>query len=70
MPERQRAILRLCYVDGLQLVQLARLYGVHETTASRWVSRAATDVAEDTRKRLMARLALSPSSLDSVAAWC
>jgi len=67
LPERQRAILRLCYVDGLQLVQLARLYGVHETTASRWVSRAATDVAEDTRQRLMARLALSPSSLDSVA---
>ncbi len=67
LPERQRALLRLSYVDGLKLVQLARLYNVHETTAARWVSRAAEDVAADARKRLMARLSLSPSSLESVA---
>lgn len=67
LPERSRAVLRLAYVDGLKLVQLGRLYGVHETTAARWVSRAAEDVAEDTRRRLVARLSLSPSSLDSVA---
>lgn len=67
LPERQRAVLRLTYVDGLKLNQLARLYDVHETTASRWVSRAAAEVAEDARRRLMARLTLSPSSLDSVA---
>jgi RNA polymerase sigma-70 factor (ECF subfamily) len=67
LPERQRAVLRLCYVDGLKLVQLARLYDVHETTAARWVSPAAADVADDARRRLMARLSLSPSSLDSVA---
>jgi RNA polymerase sigma-70 factor (ECF subfamily) len=67
LTERQRVLLRLCYVDGLKLVQLAQLYDVHETTASRWVSRAASDAAEDTRKRLMAKLSLSPDSLDSVA---
>lgn len=67
LPERQRAVLRLSYVDGLKMVQLARLYDVHETTAARWVSRAAADVADDARRRLMARLSLSPSSLDSVA---
>jgi len=67
LPERQRAVLRLSYVDGLKLAQLARLYQVHESTASRWVSQAAADVATDARRRLTARLALSPSSLDSVA---
>lgn len=67
LSERQRAVLRLCYVDGLKLVQLARLYDVHETTAARWVSSAAADVADDARRRLMARLSLSPSSVDSVA---
>jgi RNA polymerase sigma-70 factor (ECF subfamily) len=67
LPERARAVLRLCYVDGMKLVQLARLYGVHETTAARWVSRAAADVAEDARRRLAERLALSPESLDSIA---
>jgi RNA polymerase sigma-70 factor (ECF subfamily) len=66
-PDRQRALLRLSFVDGLRMNQLAQLYDVHETTAARWVSRAAADVAEDTRRRLMTRLALSPSSLDSVA---
>jgi RNA polymerase sigma-70 factor (ECF subfamily) len=67
LPERQRAVLRLSYVDGLKLAQLARLYQVHESTASRWVGQAAADVAREARRRLMGRLALSPSSLDSVA---
>lgn len=67
LPDRARALLRLSFVDGMKLAQLARLYGVHETTASRWVSRAAADVAEDARRRLMTRLSLSPSSFDSVA---
>jgi len=66
LPERQRAILRLSFVDGLRLAQLARLYHVHESTASRWVSQAAATVVEDARRRLVARLSLSPSSLDSV----
>lgn len=67
LPERKRAVLRLSYVDGLKLSQLARLYQVHESTASRWVSQAAAEVAEETRRRLMAALSLSPSSVDSVA---
>lgn len=67
LPERQRALLRLSYADGLKATQLAQLYGVHETTAARWVAQAAEQVADDARRRLMGRLALSPSSLDSVA---
>jgi RNA polymerase sigma-70 factor, ECF subfamily len=67
LPERQRAILRLSFVDGLRLAQIARLYQVHESTASRWVSQAADAVATDARRRLVARLSLSPSSVDSVA---
>ena len=49
------------------MVQLARLYDVHETTAARWVKAAAAEVADDARRRLTERLALSPSSLDSIA---
>jgi RNA polymerase sigma-70 factor (ECF subfamily) len=67
LPERERALLRLSHVDGLKATQLARLYGVHETTAARWVARAAEQVADDARRRLMGRLALSASSFDSVA---
>jgi len=67
LPERQRVLLRLAYVDGLKLVRLARLYQVHETTAARWVSAAAAQVADDARQRLTSRLRMSASSLDSVA---
>lgn len=67
LSERDRAVLRLSYVDGLTMTKLGRLYGVHETTAARWVTKAAAVVAEDARKRLMAKLSLGSSSLDSVA---
>ncbi len=67
LPERKRAILRLHYVDGLKLAQLARLYQVHESTASRWVSQAAAEVAEGARRHLTERLSMSPATVDSVA---
>lgn len=67
LPDRQRALLRLVYVDGLRLVELGRLYQVHETTAARWVQRAAAEVADAVRQRLTTKLAVSPASLDSIA---
>jgi RNA polymerase sigma-70 factor, ECF subfamily len=67
LPDRARAILRLRFVDGLELAQIGRLYDVHESTASRWVSAAVETVSSDARRRLINKLALSASSLDSVA---
>jgi RNA polymerase sigma-70 factor, ECF subfamily len=67
LPERDRAVLRLSYVDGLTMTKLGRLYDVHETTVARWVTKAAAAVADDTRRRLMAKLSLGGSSLDSIA---
>ncbi len=67
LSERDRVLLRMSYVDGVSMVQLGRLYGVHETTAARWVKAAAGTVAEDARRRLTERLSLSGSSLDSIA---
>jgi len=67
LSERPRALLRLHYVDGLRLAQIAALYRVHESTASRWVQGALDDVAAGARRRLQERLTLSPSSFDSVA---
>lgn len=66
LPDRQRAVLRLHYVDGLRLAEIGRLYGVHESTVSRWVTRAAEEVADQARRRLTERLSLSGSSLDSL----
>ena len=67
LPPRQRVLLRLHFVDGLRLAQIGRLYHVHESTASRWLADAAEAVADDARRRLVARLSLSPATADSVA---
>jgi len=65
--DRERAVLRLRFVDALELAQLGALYRVHESTASRWVSAALDEVATATRKHLMARLAVTAATADSVA---
>jgi RNA polymerase sigma-70 factor (ECF subfamily) len=63
---RQRALLRLHYVDGVRLARIGELYGVHESTASRWVAAAVEAVADGARRGLRQRLALSPEALGSV----
>jgi RNA polymerase sigma-70 factor (ECF subfamily) len=65
--DRPRAVLRLRFVDGLELAQIARLYRVHESTASRWVAAALDDIARATRDGLVARLAITAATADSVA---
>jgi RNA polymerase sigma-70 factor (ECF subfamily) len=67
LPDRTRAVLRLRFVDGLELAQLGRLYRVHESTASRWVAAALAEVATRARAELVARLAVTPATADSVA---
>lgn len=67
LPDRDRAVLRLRFVEGLELAQIGRLYRVHESTASRWLSAAREAVASATRDGLMARLAITTATADSVA---
>lgn len=67
LTDRQRAVLRLRFVDGLELAQIGKLYRVHESTASRWVAQAIEGVAADARHRLIERLTITPATADSVA---
>ena len=67
LPDRTRAILRLRFVEGLELAQIGRLYRVHESTASRWISGALEDIARITREHLIARLDVSAETADSVS---
>jgi RNA polymerase sigma-70 factor (ECF subfamily) len=60
-------VLRLRFVEGLELAQIGRLYRVHESTASRWVAAALEAVGRATRERLAARLAIGSATADSVA---
>jgi RNA polymerase sigma-70 factor (ECF subfamily) len=37
LPGRDRTLLRLCFVDGLTVDAIGKMYGVHRATAARWI---------------------------------
>lgn len=67
LSDRTRAVLRLRFVDGLELAQIGKLYRVHESTVSRWVATALDDIGTATRTELMRRLSVTDATAASVA---
>jgi RNA polymerase sigma-70 factor (ECF subfamily) len=63
---RERTVLRMHYVDGLSIDQIAVAYAIHRATAARWLSSARETVAVRTRKYLGNVLNLERHELDSV----
>lgn len=68
LPARQRAALRMSFVDALSIDDIARVYAVHRATAARWIQRACEQIFEHTRRELAAQLALSATELDRMTA--
>jgi RNA polymerase sigma-70 factor (ECF subfamily) len=66
LDERGRALLRMEIVDGLPHAQIAELYGVHRTTALRWIDDAREALAAEVRRRLKRELDLSDDSAASL----
>ena len=64
----QLSVLRLHYADGLSIDRIAALLNVHRATAARRIRAAVDAVRAETRRLLHARLELSTSELDSLAA--
>jgi RNA polymerase sigma-70 factor (ECF subfamily) len=60
-----RQLLRLHFMDGVTLEQIARVHGVNRSTISRRVSAARAELLHKTRQALAA-LQLSDDSLDSL----
>jgi RNA polymerase sigma-70 factor (ECF subfamily) len=63
---RERNLLRLKYLDGLGIDQLGALYGVHRSSAARYVRAAQDALLVATRRMLAERLRLTGSQLDSI----
>jgi RNA polymerase sigma-70 factor, ECF subfamily len=68
LPRRERGLLRFTFVERLTPARIAAMYGVHRTTAMRWIDGAREEVLSRTRARMMDRLRLSPSECDAVVA--
>ncbi|MBP6633578.1 MAG: sigma-70 family RNA polymerase sigma factor [Kofleriaceae bacterium] len=66
LPARARAVLRMYYLDGVELEAIGAVYGVHASTVSRWLARARDEVAAATRKALTAQLGLDRAAADSL----
>jgi RNA polymerase sigma-70 factor (ECF subfamily) len=63
----QRNVLRLHYVDGLNIDRIGVMFRVHRSTVARWLSASCAQVLDETRRLLRERLSLSPTEFDSLA---
>lgn len=60
---REKTLLRHIYSDGRTLDEIARAYGVHESTASRWLKRARISLIQAVRTALVEELKVSESKV-------
>jgi RNA polymerase sigma-70 factor, ECF subfamily len=65
---KERQILRLHFLDGLDPEAVAKMFHVHRTTVVRWIQRARQTILDEPRRLLQARLALPDDELDSLVA--
>ncbi|MCY1015905.1 sigma-70 family RNA polymerase sigma factor [Pyxidicoccus sp. MSG2] len=66
LPDRPRYLLRIHFIDGLSTIELGKLYGVDQSTASRWLKSARQAVYEETKRRIKERLRLSSHEFESL----
>lgn len=64
---RDRALLRLRFVEGVELARIATMYGVHRATATRWLADTRRAVLDEIRRILTAELGATAAELDSLA---
>lgn len=64
-PPRERALLRMHFVEGSTLDELAKIFKVHRATVVRWIGGARRTILAETQRRLVKELKLSPSEVSS-----
>lgn len=62
----ERNLLRWHHLDGLTIDELAAMKGIHRSTVARRIARCCELLATNTHARLVERLGLPPSQIDSV----
>jgi RNA polymerase sigma-70 factor (ECF subfamily) len=64
---RERRLLRLAFADGFTIDDIAGVYGVHRSSAARWVKEASAALSRNVVRLARAELRLSPEQLESWA---
>ena len=63
---RERNLLRHSVLDGHGVDRIGELYGVHKSTASRWLASARENLVKGTKLALRKRLQISPTEVESI----
>jgi RNA polymerase sigma-70 factor (ECF subfamily) len=66
LSKREKTIMRLHFVDGLNIESIGSLYRVHRATVARWLVAIRRRVLDELRKRLALHLGGTPSELRSL----
>jgi len=66
LPEEQRELLRMNFVEGLNIEAIGARKNVHRATVARWIAAARAAILEDTHRRLQERLGLRESEIASL----
>ena len=66
MSSRDRNVLRYHFVEHLNIDQIGALYGVHRTTAARWIERAREILSTQTRTIFQERISISNDEFQRV----
>ncbi len=66
LTDRERRVLKLRILDGLNIDGIGALHGVHRATAARWLQGAHERLGDEVRRRLRERLKVKPEELDSI----
>jgi RNA polymerase sigma-70 factor, ECF subfamily len=67
LPVRDRALLRLRLVEGIEVDAIATMYRVHRTTMTRWLADSRATLFDETRRILTSELGATGAELDSLA---
>ena len=65
---RDKTILRLHFVEGVNIEGIGEIYRVHRATAARWIVAIRTRLLEDLRQRLNVKTGATPSEFSSLIA--
>jgi RNA polymerase sigma-70 factor (ECF subfamily) len=68
LPPKPRLLLRLHVVDGVGIDKIAVIFHVGRSTAARWIAAARASLYDRVRRNLRAKLHLTSSELESLAA--
>jgi RNA polymerase sigma-70 factor (ECF subfamily) len=66
LPKDDRTVLRLHYVDGVNIDGIGTVFGVHRATVSRWLVRIRSDVLARAKDLLATRLGAKVDEAESV----